>query len=260
MIDPNAPHAVEDNFFLRSLSFADGAVSGKPGAPTTGLFATPAPLPDGRLLVAFGAASDPATFGGDYDVYVYDPRTGQRSKLLGTAGRAELEAVAVYPRANRPLFASRVDEPNGFSQPGAGSNADVTVLSMPLLASLLFQNTPTGRQVETGLASFNVYEELPPPLSVTTYEAAGAARVQDAFGQAVLSRRLLGKVDVEKDGSARLKLPAAFRSCSSCRQRRSRPALLACNARAWLFIPVRRATRVFGPTSSTTSAPVATRP
>lgn len=209
VFDPASPRAVDPNFFLRSLTFADPSVSGKPGTPTTGVFATPAPLPDGKLLVAFGAASDPATFDGDYDVYVLDPRTFSRVKLLGQAGRAELEAVAVYAKAARPPFGSRVDEPNGFSRPSAGRDADVAVLSMPLLSSLLFQNTPTGRPVES-LGSFSVFEELPPPLDVSSYGAGGSNTVQDAFGQAVLRRRLLGTVNVDEDGSARMRIPGGL--------------------------------------------------
>lgn len=207
VLDPAAPRSVDSNFFLRSLSFADASVSGTPGTATTGLFATPAPLPSGKVLVSFGAASDPATFDGDYDVFVFDSRTGQRTRLLGTAGRADMEAVAVYPKAGRSVFVSRVDEPNGFSRPGPGTEADVTVLSMPLLSSLLFQNTPTGRTLEAAIGSFGVYEELPPPLDVASYGAGGSALVQDAFGQAVLRRRLLGTVNVETDGSARMRIP-----------------------------------------------------
>ena len=207
VIDPASPKSVEPNFFLHSLSFADSSVSGKPGTATTGLFATPAPLPSGKVLVSFGAASDPGTFDGDYDVFVFDPRTGQRTKLLGAAGRADMEAVAIYPKAARPGFPSRVDEPNGFSRNHGGLDADVTVLSMPLLSSLLFQNTPTGRAVENDLAKFTVYEELPPPLDVSSYGAGGAALVQDSFGQAVIRRRLLGDVNVEKDGSSRMRIP-----------------------------------------------------
>ncbi len=207
VLDPASPTSVDPNFFLHSLTFADSSVSAKPGTSTTGLFATPAPLPSGKVLVSFGAASDPTTFDGDYDLFVFDPRTGQRVKLLGTPGRAEMEAVAVYPKADRPGFPSRVDEPNGFSRLRGGNDAEVTVLSMPLLASLLFQNTPTRQQIESDMTKFTVYEELPPPLGLSSYAGGGPALVQDSFGQAVLSRRLLGNVNVEKDGSARMLIP-----------------------------------------------------
>lgn len=205
VLNPASPTAVDPRFFLRSLSFVPGA-SGRSGDATEGLFASPAPLPSGDILVAFGATADAASFNGDYDLYVVDRRTLQRTRLLGEAGRAELEAVAVYERAGRDVFHSRADEVNGFSRLGPGNEADVTVLSMPLLASLLFQNTPTGRPVETGISSFTVYEELPPDVASYT----GPNLVQDAFGQAVLRRRVLGSAKVEEDGSARMRIPGGF--------------------------------------------------
>ena len=63
----------------------------------TASYTSPSPLPDGKMLVSFGSGA-PASFGGDYDVYVLDPTTGAKTKLLGGAGTAEIEAVAVYPR------------------------------------------------------------------------------------------------------------------------------------------------------------------
>ena len=39
-------------------------------------------------------------------MYVIDPDTGVKTKLLGDAGTAEVEAVAVYARAVHPLFES----------------------------------------------------------------------------------------------------------------------------------------------------------
>ena len=90
--------------------------------------------------------------------------------------------MAVYPRVAKGIFASTPDEPNGTHRRfgPARSDADVTVLDMPVLASLLFQNTPTGRVVEPDLKSFEVYEDLPPDLSASPN--CGANAYQDAFG------------------------------------------------------------------------------
>ena len=87
VIDPAAPASPEPGVFFHSLRFPDGSVSGHPGAKTTGLYASPASLPNGYILASFGAATDPATFGGDYDLYVVNPSNGQKTKLLGAAGR-----------------------------------------------------------------------------------------------------------------------------------------------------------------------------
>ena len=198
VIEPSSPSAPEANFFLHSLRIL----------AQDGSYTSPSALPDGKVLVSFGAG-DPATFGGDYDLYVLDSATGNKTKLLGATGTAEVEAVAVYPRVAKGIFASTPDEPNGHTEIRPGEmNADVTVLDMPVLGSLLFQNTPTGRVVERDLKSFEVYEDLPPDLSASPN--CGANAYQDAFGTICVRRRLLGTVPVLSDGSAHFRIPGGM--------------------------------------------------
>jgi hypothetical protein len=202
VINGSAASAPEGNFFRHSLSVV----------ATDGSYTSPATLPGGKVLVSFGAG-DPATFGGDYDLYVLDPSNGAKTKLLGSAGPAELEAVAVYPRTNKGVFASALDEPNGHTyvsspQPGAAAPADVTVLDMTVLASLLFQNTPTGRTIESDLKSFEIYEDLPP--DVKSFGACGGNTVCDDFGKVYVRRRLLGSVPLQADGSAHFRVPGGL--------------------------------------------------
>jgi len=206
VIDPNAPMSPEPNFFLRSLHFLDPAVNGHGGQPTNGVFTSPSTLPAGKILVSFGEGGDAASFGGDYDVYVIDSVTGARTKLFGDPGSAEIEAVAVYGRAARGIFTSSFDEPNAFTSivPGR-TEADVHVLDMPLLATLLFQNTPTGRPIENDLSSFDIYEELPPPTDMTGFGGSNVA--SDEFGQVFVKRRKLGTVPLNADGSAHFQIP-----------------------------------------------------
>ncbi len=208
VIDPNAPASPEPSFFLHSLSMPDTAASGVPGASVAGVYYSPSAIPGAKMLVSYGAASDPATFGGDYDVYVLDPSTGTKTKLLGAAGTSEVDAVGVYPRAVRAIFTSALDEPNGFTQihPNA-PEADINVLSVPLLASLLFQNTPTGRLLDNGISSVDVYEELPPTSDVTSYASGGSNVATDDFGQVYVRRRSLGTTKVSSDGSAHFSIP-----------------------------------------------------
>ena len=208
VLDPAAPQSPEPSFFLRSLSFLDGAVNGRGNAPTSGVFTSPAALPNGRILVSFGEAADAATFGGDYDVFVLDATTGARTKLFGDAGAAELEAVPIYGRTARGIFASAFDEPNAFTRilPGH-SEADVHVLDMPLLATRLFQNTPTGRPIEADLRSIELLEEMPPPPEVTSFAAGGANVASDEFGQVFVKRRRLGAVPLASDGSVHFRIP-----------------------------------------------------
>jgi Tol biopolymer transport system component len=205
VIQPNSPSAPETTFFKHSLSVI----------ATDGSYTSPSPLPDGKMLVSYGTGS-PASFGGDYDLYVLDPSSGTKTKLLGSAGPAEVEAVAVYPRADKGVFTSTPDEPNGHTQvaanlaPGSPSAADVTVLDMTVLASLLFQNTPTGRLVEPDLGSFDIYEDLPPESTVTSFPASGTNTFSDAYGKVYVRRRLLGTVPLQADGSAHFRVPGGL--------------------------------------------------
>src|SRR5262249_10845822 len=105
------------------------------------------------------------------------------------------------------IFASTLDEPNGHTRILDGHpEADITILDVPVLASLLFQNTPTGRKLEK-LTTFDVYEDLPPEPNVTSYDQGGANVVGDAFGKVYVRRRKLGTVPIQSDGSARMAVP-----------------------------------------------------
>jgi hypothetical protein len=203
VISPITAAAPESDFFKHSLTIL----------PTDGSYTSPSPLPDGKMLVSFGTGA-PATFGGDYDLYVLDPTSGAKTKLLGGAGTAEIEAVAVYPRTDKGVFVSAPDEPNGHTSiapgtlPTMSAPADVTVLDMTVLASLLFQNTPTGRVVEPDLPSFEIYEDLPP--DVTSFSACGGNTACDSYGKVYVRRRLLGSVPVQADGSAHFRIPGGL--------------------------------------------------
>ncbi len=204
ILNPTAAAAPESDFFQHSLTIM----------PTGGgSYTSPAPLPDGKMLVSFGSGA-PEGFGGDYDLYVLDPATGAKTKLLGGAGTAEIEAVAVYPRTDKGVFTSAPDEPNGHTSispgvdPTRSAPADVTVLDMTVLASLLFQNTPTGRVIESDLSGFELYEDLPP--DVTSFPACGGNTACDAYGKVYVRRRKLGSVPVLPDGSAHFRVPGGL--------------------------------------------------
>src|SRR5690606_25335199 len=87
------------------------------------------------------------------------------------------------------------------------TDALVHVLDFPVLASLLFQNTPTGRLLDRDVTHVSVFEDLPPPLDADTFEKAGASVVTDAFGRVVVRRRELGIAPLEPDGSVRFSVP-----------------------------------------------------
>jgi hypothetical protein len=203
LVDPSvikagSASAPEPDFFLHSLR----------QVLTDGSYTSPSALPDGQVLASFGAG-DPASFGGDYDVYVVDPVAGTKTKLLGAAGTAEVDAVAVYARAPKGILPSAPDEPNGTTTVNAGeTTADVTLLDAPVLASLLFQNTPTGRLIEPDLKSFDVFEELPP--DVMAFGACGGNTFCDSYGKVYVRRRSIGTVPVQSDGSAHFAVPGGL--------------------------------------------------
>lgn len=204
VIDPMAPASPDPAFFLRSLRIVEPHFGGQ---KTPGVFAAPASLPDGRILVSFAPGADARTFGGDYDLFVVDPVTGETSRLLGANGAAEVDAVAIYARPASGLFTSTFDEPNGHTEVRPGAlEADVTVLDFPVLASLLFQNTTTGRFVEP-INRVDVYEDLPPPLDVASFEAGGGHVVSDEYGRVYVKRRLLGSTPLLADQSLHVRLP-----------------------------------------------------
>ena len=205
--DPSAPSAPEMAFFLRSLRFPDTTASGRIGQRTTGLYTSPSPLPNGKILVSFGAASDAQSFGGDYDLYVLDPSNGAKTKVLGDAGSAEIEAVAIYARPVRAIYRSAPSEPNAYTMLEGHAEADVTIHDVRALVSLMFQNTPTGRVIEQDLSSFDIYESLPPTPEVTSFAAGGAFVASDEFGQVYVRRRKIGTVPVASDGSAHYQMP-----------------------------------------------------
>ena len=192
VLDPNSLSCPEPAFFLHSLRFPDASASG--------LYVSPASLPDRRILVSYGDAS------GDFDVYVLDPDTGAKTKLVGAAGVADVEAVAVFGRAVHPLYRSLPSEPNAYGIDDTLPYADVILHDARVITSLAFQNTPTGR-VREDLSSFDVYEELPPTPDVTSFAQGGAFVASDEFGQVYVRRRLLGTVPVSADGAAHYRVP-----------------------------------------------------
>lgn len=198
VIDSTQPQFPDPAFFLHSLRLPDGAQG-------AGLYTSPSTLPGAQILVSYG--ND-----GDYDLYTVSPTTGARVKVLGSAGSAEVDAVAVFARAMRPLFSSTtLDEPNGHTSilPDH-KESEVTVLDMRVLSSLLFQNTPTGRLVDPQVSVVSIYEDMPPPLEVDSFDKGGANVVTDAFGRVYVRRRLLGEVPLERDGSMKFSLPGGL--------------------------------------------------
>jgi hypothetical protein len=201
VVDPASPTSPNPAFFLHSLRVLDPSATGRTSGATSGLYTSPAALPDGRILVSWGAASSASAFDGDYDVYVVDSSTGDKTRLLGAVGKADVEAVAIYARPVREPYRSAASEPNAFAIDESRPTADVMMHDANIILSLMMQNTPTGRVVDGDLRSFDLLEDLPPPPDVTTMDAGGAFVARDAYGAVYVRRRRVGSVPINADGS-----------------------------------------------------------
>jgi hypothetical protein len=198
--DPN------DSLYVHSLRFpVPGAFDRQSGA-----YRSPAALPS-RWLVAScdPAARDLRAGNFDFDLCAIDPASGEVVRLGGVAGRAEVEAVALFARSNHGVFSSRADEVNGRTEIAEGArDAVVHVLDLPLLSTLLFNNTRTGRAIDPRVGGFELLEAQPPPASATSYDALPASQlVSDAYGRMFVDYRSLGKVKSYDDGSLKFRAP-----------------------------------------------------
>ncbi|MEY4577390.1 MAG: hypothetical protein RL701_2093, partial [Pseudomonadota bacterium] len=180
-------------------------------AGDTGVFRSPAALPNGRLLVACDPAPSDLTAGPHhYGLCELDTTPGSSPRVLFRDDqRSALEAVPIWVRAPRLVFQSRTDEPNGSVRIDASqSDAAVHITDAPLLGTLLFANTRVGRPILPEVSGLDVYASEPPPASITSFSQASNEVVSDKFGQFYQKLRLLGHVRLAADGSTRLRVPS----------------------------------------------------
>ena len=205
------PIAVTDwptpQFYQHSLSILDPAATGKVDGGTQGAYRSPSLLPTQHLLASYAAnVVDLSNFSGNFDIVEVDPISGARTPLV-TGPDDELWPVAVAPRYNLSVFTSRLDEPNGATQvltdDAHKDHSEITLLDAPLLSTLLFQNTRTGRPVPTNDFGLSLWEDFPPESGVTTFDAANPSNVfSDDFGKVYVRRGLLGAPPLYSDGSS----------------------------------------------------------
>lgn len=208
LLDPNAIDWPNPDFYQHSIRLPDGTATGALDA-TRGAYLSPSPLPNGRVLLSYAAgARNLHSIAGSFALAVLDPVSGERRELSSGADD-RLWPIAVYAHGTRPIFRSKIDEPNGATRVDSGGGfADVTYLDLPLLSSLLFQNTRSGRPFADKAGDVQFWEQLPPTRGVTSFANAGAFATSDAFGPLYVRRRPLGAVAPDaKDGSAHVRLP-----------------------------------------------------
>jgi len=209
LVETDAIGEPSPEFFQHSLSFPDPNATGKLAA-TEGAYRSPAPLPDGRLLVSYAPTTTSLeSFSGKFEIVVVVPETGAQTPLIADATQDCLWPAAVYAKQNIGIFDSRLDEANGAVSVGTGSTARITVLDVGVLQSLLFQNTRTGRPIPDG-PTLGVWESLPPDLGVTDFPSGGSYVASDSFGQYYARRQFLGNVRVHPDRSAGMVVPGGM--------------------------------------------------
>ncbi len=203
--DTGALNWPNPEFYQKSIHLFDPRATGKLDQ-TQGAYRQPSPLPDGRLLVSYAAGvSNLGSFGDAFDISVANPATGSLTSLISSAEDLAWP-VAVYARQNQGVFESRPDEANGNTHVYSDERRDraqITFLDLPLLASLLFQNTRSERIIPSG-GLIEVWENLPPEPGVTSFDSGGEFVDNDAYGPYYLRRRRLGVPQLYDDGSARI--------------------------------------------------------
>jgi hydrazine synthase alpha subunit-like protein/WD40 repeat protein len=146
-------------------------------APTDGLFAWPAALPDGRVLVSMR----PADGRGDHGVWRLDPVTGSRTKLFDAPGWHDVQAKPLAPR--------RVHD--GRSSPVRDDQPEGTMYVL----DVSINDLPEGALAPGVSPRLRVLEGLP-------------RRADAGDGAPLAGRRLLGEAPIASDGSAQLVVPA----------------------------------------------------
>jgi hypothetical protein len=193
-------------FFQHSLRIVDAAATGTSTGATQGAYRSPSLLPTQNFLVSYAAnVVSLSSFSGNFDIVEVNSTTGARTPLI-SGPNDELWPVAVAPRYNLSVFQSRLDEPNGATQvltdDAHRAESNITFLDAPLLSSLLFQNTRTGRVVPTSNFGLSLWEDLPPEQGVSSFDAANPSFVfSDDYGKVYVRRGLLGAPALYDDGS-----------------------------------------------------------
>jgi hypothetical protein len=206
--DPGAKDWPNPKFYQHGVRILDGV--GRLGV-AGGVYRNPSRLPNGKILVSYAAdVPDVGSFQKAFSLVTVDPVTGDRSAPLVSGAEDIVWATAVYARYNRGVFKSRIDEPNGATrvstEPSDRERSDVTILSVPILSSLMFQNTRSKRFVPD-VQPLEVWEDLPPEAGIKSLSDGGSFVVSDDFGQVYVRRRLLGSVTPLEDGSAHIQVP-----------------------------------------------------
>jgi hypothetical protein len=207
--DPGAVSWPNPKFYQHPVRILDG--NGRLGM-AGGVYRNPTRLPNGKILVSYAPdVADIGNFDGPFSLVVVSPTTGERSAPVVSDAQSLLWPVAVAGRYSYGVYRSKLDEPNGATHisgnPADKVQSDITFLDVPLLESLLFQNTRSKRSLPDRPSDLEIWEDLPPEPGVKSFDQGGDAVVSDAFGKVYVRRRLLGSAAPMDDSSLHVLVP-----------------------------------------------------
>jgi hypothetical protein len=136
-----------------------------------GLFHSPSPLPDGRVLVSWRPGDGSGSFG----VYRLDPATGAREKAFDDPAWHDVEARLLAPR---PVPDAR--------------------------SSVVREDDPSGKLYALDVNLTDLGAKLPPGTAKRLRVVEGVAATETKPAE----RRLLGEVPLAQDGSFQVQVPA----------------------------------------------------
>jgi hypothetical protein len=196
-----------DRAYIHSMTMpVPGAFGGNMGM---GVFRSPAPLPSGYLIAACDlSAADLRSKSPHYGLCELDPSSDAPPRMLyQDATRVAIEPAAVYARVPLGVFTSRSEEVNGSTAIEAGEkDAVVHYLDVPLLGTLLFANTRTGRPIDERVSGVQLLTANPPPNDATSFGGLDHV-VTDDYGPFYENLKALGFAGLEPDGSLRARVP-----------------------------------------------------
>jgi hypothetical protein len=159
-----------------------------------GLFHSPSPLPDGKILVSRRSPDGTDTHG----VYRLDPSTGQFELIFDSPDYHDIQARAVHPRP----------EPHGRSSVVTEKDPHGKLYCMNVYINDLEKPEwlPSG-----SVRRLRVLEGVPPGSNTAGVHSQSGTKVPFASCNGIpplAQRRVLGEIDVEQDGSFNIEIPA----------------------------------------------------
>jgi len=148
-----------------------------------GLFHSPSPLPDGKILVSRRARDDSDTHG----VYRLDPATGKTELIFDAPGYHDIQAKIISARHEPDGRSSVVTEKDPYGKLYC-LDVHITDIDNP---ALTLPGTVKRLRVLEGVSSSDDTPE-PSPNGIPL----------------LVQRRILGEIDIEEDGSFNIEIPA----------------------------------------------------